>query len=123
MSVGGKRGRVKSLSFQFADLESQGILAWKTVLPSEVRRCKEFDGSRTPKGGHQRVTCEELAGCPPTLVFPGCALLWPTARLYFPVSHMWPHVEFSKWKRKNTWCLFLAYKPICACTASPSASR
>lgn len=82
-------------------------------------------GSRTPKGGHQRVTCGELAGCPPTLRLRLCPPLWAHGQTLFPsLTHVATCGVLPNGKRVNTWCLFLAYKPICACTVLlPSASR
>lgn len=87
----------EELSFQFADCENQGILAWKTAS-SEVRVCEELCvGSKTPKGGHQRVTCGELAGWPPTPRLRLRPPLWAHGQTVFPsLSHMWPQVEFSQ---------------------------
>lgn len=87
----------EELSFQFADLESQGILAWKTVRPqrSECARSSAWEAG-PQKGVTRGSPVESWPGVHRHSDF-GCALLfWPTARLYFPVSHMWPHVEFSQ---------------------------
>ena len=116
----------EELSFQFADRENQGILAWKTVHPQRSECARSSAWEARPQKGVTRGS--PVGSWPAVHRHPdfGCALLsGPTARLYFQsFTHVATSGVLTNGKRVNMWCLFLAYKHICACTPLlPSASR